>query len=159
MKMMLPPKEPPVPVVEIIKTIISLVATCVGLVAIIIGLKYAIDIFQLLFTILKSPTYLNGPIQQLAEVIGGGAFDLSWEGRAVFLANIMALAIYCCGVLLCAWLTLALMHTGAKIVSLTAGDRSAVKKLIQSVFGNSRQPKATSAKDDIKNHAASHSNP
>ena len=42
---------------------------------------------------------------------------------------------------LIAWLTLALMHTGAKIVSLTAGDRSAVKHLLQGAFGKSFQRK------------------
>jgi len=159
MKTMLPPKEPPMPLVEIIKNITSLVATCIGLVAIIIGLKYAIDIFHIIFTILKSPTYLTAPIQQMAEVIGGSAFELNWEGRAVFLANIMALGIYCCGVLLCAWLTLALMHTGAKIVSLTAGDRSAVKKLIESMSSSRREKKETRARHDIETQATSHSQP
>lgn len=148
--MMLPRKDTPVPVVEISKNIISLIATCIGLVAIIIGLKYVMDIIQLIFTILNSPSYLTGPVQQMAEVIGGSAFDLSWEGRAVFLANILALVVYCCGVLLCAWLTLSLMHTGAKIVSLTAGDRSAVKNLLQTAFGKSLRPSATAGQDNIK---------
>jgi hypothetical protein len=77
----------------------------------------------------------------MAQSIGGSAFDLKLEGRAVPLANIMALTVYCCGALLSAWLTLALMHTGAKIVSLTAGDKSAVKQLLQSAFGNRLKPK------------------
>jgi hypothetical protein len=146
----LPKKETSAPAVETIKDIISLVATCIGLAVIIIGLKYAMDIFQLIFTILKSPTYLTEPIQQMAKIIGGSAFDGKLEGGTVFLANIMALTVYCCGALLCAWLTLALMHTGAKIISLTVGDRSAVKKLLQSAFGNSLQPKEKVEEDDIK---------
>ena len=89
---MLPQRKDPAPVVETIKTIISLLATILGLVVIIIGLKYAMDIFQLVFTILKSPAYLTGVIHQMAESIGGSAFDLKLEGRAaVPLANIMAL--------------------------------------------------------------------
>ncbi len=48
MMTMLPKKEIPSSVVEIIRNIISLLATCVGLVVIIIGLKYAMDIFQLI---------------------------------------------------------------------------------------------------------------
>ncbi|WP_319588257.1 hypothetical protein [uncultured Desulfobulbus sp.] len=144
---MLPKREDPVPAVEIIKKIISLMATCLGLAIILIGLKYAMDIFELIFTILKSPAYLTGPIQQMAESIGGRAFDLKLESRSVPLANIMALMVYCSGALLSAWLTLALMHTGAKIVSLTAGDRSAVKQLLQSAFGNSLQPKTTTEND------------
>ena len=150
MMTMLPKKEIPSSVVEIIRNIISLLATCVGLVVIIIGLKYAMDIFQLIFSILKSPTYLTDPIQQMAGVIGGSALELSWEGRAAFLANLLALVVYFCGILLCAWLTLALMSTGAKIISLTAGDRSAVKKLLQGAFGNSMQSKAATGKDNIQ---------
>jgi uncharacterized membrane protein YoaK (UPF0700 family) len=147
---MLPEREGTVPVVETIKKIISLIATCIGLAIIIIGLKYAMDIFELIFTILKSPTYLTGPIQQMAESIGGSAFDLRLKDRSIPLANIMALTVYCCGALVGAWLTLALMHTGAKIVSLTAGDRSAVKQLLHSAFGNSLQPKAAAGDDNRK---------
>ncbi len=139
----LPQKKDPASVVETIKTIISLLATIIGLVVIIIGLKYAMDIFQLVFTILKSPAYLAGAIHQMAESIGGSAFDLRLEGRSVPLANIMALMVYCCGALLVAWLTLVMMHTGAKIVSLTAGDQRAVKQLLQSAFGRRLQPKET----------------
>jgi len=129
-------------VVETAKNIVSLVATCIGLIVILIGLKYAVDIFQLIFAILESPSQLTSAIQQTAGSIGGSAFDLRLEGRSVPLANLMALAVYCCGALLIAWLTLALMHTGAKIVSLTAGDRRAVKQLLQSAFGGSLQPKS-----------------
>lgn len=154
---MLPKNETLAPAVETIKNIISLVATCIGLAVIIIGLKYAMDIFQLIFTILKSPTYLADPIQQIAEIIGGSVSDRRLEGGTVFLANIMALTVYCCGALLCAWLTLALMHTGAKIVSLNVGDRSAVKKLLQSAFGNSLQPKKTAEEDDVKTRDISRS--
>ena len=140
---MLQQKKDPASVVETIKTIISLLATILGLVVIIIGLKYAMDMFQLIFTILKSPAYLAGVIHQMAESIGGSAVDLKLEGRAVPLANIMALMVYCCGALLMAWLTLVMMHTGAKIVSLTAGDRRAVKELLQSAFGRRLRPKET----------------
>jgi len=140
---MLQNKEPVSPVVETMKNVVSLFATCLGLVVIIIGLKYAMDIFQLIFTILNSPAHLTEPIHQLAESIGGSAFDYRTAERTIPFANIMALTVYCCGVLLIAWLTLALMHTGAKIVSLTAGDRSAVKKLLQSAFGSRMKPKVT----------------
>lgn len=147
---LLPNKETIPPAVETIKSIISLIATCIGLVVIVIGLKYAMDIFQLIFTILKSPTYLTDPIRQMADIMAGSAFDQKWEGRSVFIANILALIVYCCGILLCAWLTLALMHTGAKIVALTAGDRNAVKNLLQNAFGKRLRPKETAEKNDSK---------
>jgi hypothetical protein len=113
-------------------------------------LKYAIDIFQLIFTMLRSPTALADPVHQLAATFGGNAFDIKLPDRTVPLAKIIALIIYCCGVLLSAFLTMALMQTGAKIVSLTAGDRSAVKQLLQSAFGNRARPKTSGENSDIR---------
>jgi hypothetical protein len=144
-----------VSVVETAKSVVSLIATCLGLAIIIIGLRYAVEVFQLVFTILESPAYLTGVIQEMARSIGGQAFDLVLDGRAVPLANIMALTVYCCGAFLIAWLTLGLMHTGAKIVSLTAGDRSAVKHLLQSAFGKSSPRKAAVPVRDAEPRAAS----
>lgn len=144
---MLSRTESPSQAVETTKNIISLIATCLGLAVIIIGLKYAMDIFHLIFTILQTPTYLTEPIEQLAQIVGGSLFDDKMEGGTVFLANTVALAVYCGGALVCAWLTLSLMHTGARIVSLSVGDRSAVKKLLQSAFGNRLQPRETAKKD------------
>jgi len=147
----LPRREAPVPVVETIKNFISLLATCIGLAIIVIGLKYTMDIFLLIFTILKTPTLLQEPIRQIAEIIGGVAFDSKLEGGTMFLANITALTIYCCGALVCAWLTLALMQTGAKIVSLNLGDQHAVKRILQSAFGKNPQPEATSKDVQLRN--------
>lgn len=148
---MLPEKrEEAAPVVETMKIIISLVATCIGLAIILIGLKYTMDIFQLIFTILRSPASLTDPVQQMASSFGGSAFDLKLTDRIVPLANIMALIMYGFGILLSAFLTMALMQTGAKIVSLTAGDRSAVKQLLRSAFGSNLKPKTATEDNDIK---------
>ena len=143
-------REAALPIVETIKIIVSLIATCVGLAIILIGLKYTIDIFQLIFTILRSPASLTDPVQQLASSFGGSAFDLKLTDRIVPLANIMALIVYCFGIALSAFLTMALMQTGAKIVSLTAGDRSAVKQLLRSAFGRNLKPKTTTEDNNIK---------
>jgi aerobic-type carbon monoxide dehydrogenase small subunit (CoxS/CutS family) len=85
----------------------------------------------------------------MAEVILGGTAGLKMTSGSGFLANTIALTVYCGGALLCAWLTLALMHTGAKIVSLNLGDRTAVKKILQNAFGKSLQPKSTTKADAI----------
>lgn len=148
---MSPDTENSTPAVEIAKSIISLIATCIGLAIIIIGLKYAMHIFSLIFTILQSPSSLTEPLRQMADSIGGSAFDLQLADRAIPMANLMALTVYCGGALLSAWLTLALMQTGAKIVSLTAGDRSAVKKLLHSAFGSKLQPKEGAERESGRN--------
>ena len=60
------------------------------------------------------------------------------EGRAVPLARVIAVIVLGGGSLLLAWLALGIMLTGAKIVSWTAGDREAVKKILTHVFGPGR---------------------
>jgi len=134
-------EEDSTPIVETIKSTVSLIATCVGLAIIIIGLKYTMEIFQLIFSILQSPSHLTEPIRQLAESIGGSVFDIKLEDRSIPMANLIALTVYCGGGLLSAWLTLAIMQTGAKIVSLTAGDRNAVTKILRTAFGKKIEPK------------------
>ena len=126
--------------VETLKKMISLLATCIGLAVIVIGLNYAVDVFRLIFTLLHTPASLTDPIAQLATSFGGKAFDIKLTERTIPLANLIALLIYCFGVLLSALLTMALMQTGAKIVSLTAGDRHAVKQLLRSAFGCRARP-------------------
>lgn len=132
--------ENPVPVVDTLRKIVNLATTCIGLIVVIVGLKYAIDVFQLIFSMLKAPDVLTGPIRQLATSFGGTAFDLKLPDRTIPLSNIIALIIYCCGVAVGAFLTMALMQTGAKIVALTTGDRSAVRQILQSAFGRRQRP-------------------
>jgi len=134
--------EDTMPVMEILKRIVQLIATCLGLAIIGIGLYYAMDVFHLILTMLKSPTTLAEPVRQLADSFGGRAFDIKLSDRTIPTANLIALAVYCFGVLAGAFLTMALMQTGAKIVSLTAGDRTAVKQMLQSAFGGRMQPKS-----------------
>lgn len=137
-------------VIEMLKALVSLLATLIGLAVIIIGLIYAIEIFQLIFSFLRSPASLAEPVQQLATSFGGNTYDLKLTDRTIPLAKIIALVIYCSGVLLSAFLTMALMQTGAKLVSLTAGDRAAVKQLLQSAFGRRAQPKESATKSDMQ---------
>lgn len=132
--------EHQISVVDTLKKIINLATTCIGLIVVIVGLKYAIDVFQLIFSMLKAPDLLTGPIRQLAASFGGTAFDLKLPDRTIPLSNILALIIYCCGIAVGAFLTMALMQTGAKIVALTTGDQGAVRQLLQSAFGRRMRP-------------------
>jgi hypothetical protein len=126
--------EETMPILEICKRIVQIAATCLGIAVIIIGLCYAVDVFRLIMATLKSPTILAGPIQELADSFGGRAFEIKLSDRTIPLANLIALTVYCCGALAAAFLTMAFMQTGAKIVSLTIGDRLAVKQLLREVF-------------------------
>ena len=119
----------------------SLVATFAGLFIILVGLKYAVELVGLIFDILKNPSELQAVLEQLAVSIGGNAFDLAIGQRNIPLANIIALMVYCCGALILTWLTIALIRTGARIVSWTSGDQEAVRQILQYAFGDTLRPK------------------
>ena len=134
--------EDTMPIMEILKRIVQIAATCLGLTVIVIGLYYVMDIFNLILTMLKSPATLAEPVRELADSFGGRAFDIKLSDRTIPTANLIALMVYGVGVLAAAFLTMTLMQTGAKIVSMTAGDRTAVKQILQSAFGGRMQPKS-----------------
>lgn len=134
----------------------SLIATCAGLFIILVGLKYAVELVGLIFDILKNPLELQEVLKQLAVSIGGHAFDLPIGERNIPLANIMALMVYCCGALILTWLTIALIRTGARIVSWTSGDQEAVRQILQYAFGDTlrpkEKPKSSSNSEDTPRH-------
>ncbi len=127
--------------IELVKIIAGLVAMIVGLIVIICGLKYSIDIFTYLFEAIKDPQKLEGTLELWAVTLGGEAFSLSFGKKVIPLSMIMSTMVLGGGVLILAWLALAMMQTGAKIVSLTMGDRSAVKSILQYAYGSSMKPR------------------
>nr|WP_321468060.1 hypothetical protein [uncultured Desulfobulbus sp.] len=132
-------EEKAVSLIESLKSLVALAATCIGIFVIALGIKYAAEIFNLMFFILKQPDQLVDPVQRLAGVIGAGAYDIKLSDRTIPVANIISLIIYCFGMVTCAFLTISLMQAGAKIISMTVGDGKATKQLLQSVFGKRLQ--------------------
>ncbi|MEE4355383.1 MAG: hypothetical protein V2I97_02890 [Desulfococcaceae bacterium] len=128
--------EEPASGMETFKKITVMAATCIGLLIILIGLKYTVDIFNLIYDALKEPEQLHEILVRLGENIGGDALDVTVGKKTIPISMIMALMVFCGGAVVLAWLAMALMQTGGKIVSWTAGDREAVKKILQYAFGD-----------------------
>ena len=115
-------------------------ATLLGIVAIVVGLVYAVKIFDLVYSNLSAPADFQGVLTQWASAVGGEELDFVHEGGRVPLANIVAILVVGGGTLVLAWVAMGIMLTGAKIVSWTAGDRDAVKKILTHAFGPGRKP-------------------
>ena len=115
-------------------------ATLLGIVAIVVGLVYAVKIFDLVYTNLRTPGDFRGVIEQWASAVGGEELDVAFEGGRVPLASIVAVLIVGGGVVVLAWVAMGIMLTGAKIVSWTASERDAVKKILTHAFGPTRKP-------------------
>jgi H+/Cl- antiporter ClcA len=127
---------PPRSIIEGMKSLAGLLATLVGLGIMLVGLKYCVDILALIFGILKEPATMEAFVGRLAETIGGQNLDMTIDHKNIPVARIFALVFYCVGGLILAALSMALMRTGGAIVARTAGDREAIKQILQYAFGN-----------------------
>ncbi len=132
-------EEKNVTLIESLKGLISLLATAVGIFVIAIGIKYAAEIFHLMFSMLNQPDLLADPVQRLAGVIGGSAYDLQLSDRTIPVAKMIALVLYCFGMFTCAFLTMTLMQAGAKVIAITMGEGNAARQLLKGVLGKRLQ--------------------
>ncbi|MGE0085193.1 MAG: hypothetical protein AB7S75_12320 [Desulfococcaceae bacterium] len=127
--------------IETLKSAAAFAATCIGLIIMLFGLKYSIDIFNLIYDALREPEKIHEILIRLGENIGGEALDVTVGKKIIPISMIISLMVFCGGSVILAWLAMALMQTGGKIVSWTSGDREAVKKILQYTFGEAMRPK------------------
>lgn len=118
---------------EVIKAWASLAASVVGILVMLVGLKYAVNIISFVFDVLKSPENIETAILHWQKVLNLSQTGLTVGG--IDLSSIQVLVILGVGFIFVGWLAMGLMKTGAHIVSLTASDRDAVKKVLRYAFG------------------------
>ncbi len=130
-------------VLDGLKTLTSLLATVAGITIILIGLKYSIDMFGFVFDILKNPHPLTKMIDQWSKILELNSLKITLQGQEFPIANILSLMVVGIGALILVRIALAMMKTGAKIVSWTSNEREAVKKILKYAFGPSGRPTGT----------------
>lgn len=116
----------------VVGALIRLIATVVGLVVLILGILYIMKTFDLLYDAIRNPETIRMGIAQWKEFVGSEALFIKVGNIGVNASPIFILGIIC---LILAWLSIQITVAGAKIISFTAGDRSAVKELLQHLFG------------------------
>lgn len=120
-------------------TAIRVCASAVGITTIVVGLWLAVKLFGAIAAGLQSPDNYRETIQQWTAVVGGDALKLKTGEQEIALAPAIALGAIGLGLALLTWLSLGVMLTGAKIVSLSSGDREAVKRILQHALGGARR--------------------
>ncbi|QTA80806.1 Uncharacterized protein dnl_31190 [Desulfonema limicola] len=127
--------------IEKFKSIAGIFVTCLGIAIIIIGLKYCIDIFGILFDLIKNPERLNIILTNMVQSLDWEAFNLTSGTKVYPVSSVLALLVYGGVIIILAFLSMSMMSTGSKIVSWTIGDRQAVKEILQYAFGETLRPK------------------
>ncbi len=118
----------------------SLIASIVGIVIILYGFKFCIDIFTLIYGAFTEPKQIAAILDQWAQTPALKSLTFTLGKQTFALAHLFAIIIGGGCALLLAWLAIAMMQTGAKIVSWTTGEREAIKKILQNAFGPSMKP-------------------
>jgi len=124
---------------------LRMAATVLGIVAIVIGLVYATRIFEAVYSNLRAPEGIEGLLDRWAQVLGEKDLTFAIGGEEHSFARPAGIVVVGVGAMLLARVTMGLMVAGAKIISLTAGDREAVKKILTHAFGSAGRPRGHSA--------------
>ncbi len=116
-----------------------LCATAVGVVLIFTGLTYVIKVTKAFINTLQSPESIEGLVSQWHQTIEGDNLTFILEGREIAVGHFAAVAVLGLGGCVLAMICLALIKTGASIISNASGDKEAIKKILRHVFPSSEK--------------------
>ncbi len=123
-----------------LKTIITLIASIAGIVIILYGFKLCLDIFTLIYSVFTEPKQIADIFNQWAQTSALTSLKFTLGKQTYSLAHITAIIIGGGCALLLAWLAIAIMQTGAKIVYWTSDDQEAIKTILKNAFGPGMKP-------------------
>lgn len=123
---------------DVLTTLGRTAAMIFGLVVIGIGLFYAVKVFDLVYSALNEPQGFEKTFQDWQKTIGGEELEIEINKKTFSVAPILATVVIGGGSLILVWISMGIMLTGAKIVSWTAGDHAAVKRILQHTLGRRR---------------------
>lgn len=125
---------------QTLMNLLRLVAAVLGIVIIVIGLVYATRMFGAIYRALQSPESFQPVREQWSQAVGGEELNITIAGSTYHVANVAAIAVLGGGAVMLSWIAMALILAGAKVVSWTAGDREAVKRILVHAFGPKKKP-------------------
>ena len=127
-------------ILHILLELLRIVAAGLGIAAIVIGLICAVMLFNTIYSGLQNPAQFNATFEQWSAVVGGEVLGHSSDGGKYALARVLTVVMIGGGVFLLVWIAMGFIVNGAKVVSLTASDARAVKRILQYAFGSSGAP-------------------
>ena len=120
--------------------LVRVAATVLGLVAIIVGLVYAVKIFDVVYHNVRQPEGVSATIDKWEDVLGADEFVVNIQNDEIRYGRVVTIAVIGVAALALVHIAMGIMAVGAKIVSITAGDREAVKKILTHAFGPTQRP-------------------
>lgn len=117
---------------------LRLLASFVGIVAVVTGLVLAVLVFYAIYDNLTDPGDARRLIRRWSDALGGDDLVLEIRDQAYPAGQLLAVLVLGGGAAILGWLALGIMVTGAKVISWTASDREAIRRILRSAFGGSK---------------------
>lgn len=134
-----PPGDAPnVTIAQVMEAFPRLCANVVGVIAVVAGLWLAVDLFGAIYRNLGAPQNAGPLLKQWAETLGGDKLTVRVADQSYPLATAAATVILGAGCFLLTWLALGIMLAGAKVISITSGDREAIRRILQHALAPGR---------------------
>jgi hypothetical protein len=114
---------------------LRLTATALGLCLMLIGFYFAMRLFGEIYSGLKQPERFAPMIVSWERVVGGKDLDVTVAGQKYPVARLSAIVILGGGCWALVHVAIGLVWAGARIVSWTATDRLAIKRIILQALG------------------------
>ncbi|MCL4693463.1 MAG: hypothetical protein KJ060_13260 [Candidatus Hydrogenedentes bacterium] len=116
---------------DLLQNVVRFGGAIIGIVLIVTGVTFVLKIFGVIVTTLNNPGNIRTLVADWAQLIGNENLTIVFEGDEVALAPVIAIGILACGGLVLASISIQLITNGAKVISITLGEREAIKQLFR----------------------------
>jgi hypothetical protein len=105
-----------------------LLTVVVGVVMILVGVVYAVQVFQSVGALLRDPAGLEAPVQRMEKIISAEKLEVTINGQPLALGGPVSLLLMFLWYVFWAWLPLAIIAAGSRLVSSAAQMRRSERK-------------------------------
>lgn len=88
-----------------------------GVVLILVGVVYAVQVFLTVGSLLRDPAGLEGPVKAVEKVISAENLALNLNGQAIQVGGMVAMLLMFLWYVFWAWIPLAIIVAGGKLVA------------------------------------------
>jgi hypothetical protein len=99
-----------------------------GLVLILVGAIYAVQVFWSVGSLLKNPAGLEGPVKTMEQLISAEKLGIQFNGQPVNFGGMIALCLLFLWYVFWAWIPLALIAAGGRLVAACSQLRDSSSK-------------------------------
>lgn len=139
-------KQTDLPIGDMLQQVVRFGGAIIGIVLIVMGLAFVVKIFGVIAGTLTAPGNIRTLVEDWTRVIGNDQLTVLYEGKEIAVGPVIAVGILGVGGLVLASISMQLITNGAKVISITLGDREAIKQLLKQMmvmgsFGGSSRKK------------------